>query len=77
MSAIPDFGDVELGSPSADASADAWAKAFKETTGRGVEEAAWETPEGITVPPLYTHEHLADLDFLETLPGLPPFLRGP
>ncbi|RBY91721.1 methylmalonyl-CoA mutase [Blastococcus sp. TBT05-19] len=77
MSAIPDFGDVELGTPSASTSADDWVKAFEETTGRGVEEAAWETPEGITVPPLYTHEHLADLDFLETLPGLPPFLRGP
>ncbi|MGY1721194.1 methylmalonyl-CoA mutase [Blastococcus sp. SYSU DS0552] len=77
MSAIPDFGDVELGTPSAGTSADDWAKAFEEATGRGVAEATWETPEGIAVPPLYTPADLGGLDFLETLPGLPPFLRGP
>src|SRR5918997_1857457 len=53
MSTIPDFGGVELGRPAAAASVDDWAKAFKEATGRGVEEAAWETPEGIAVPPLF------------------------
>ncbi|MBJ7451898.1 MAG: methylmalonyl-CoA mutase, partial [Blastococcus sp.] len=77
MTGIPDFGDVELGRPSASASAGEWAKAFEETTGRSVEEAAWETPEGIAVPPLFTPADLEGLDFLETLPGLPPFLRGP
>ena len=69
---IPDFGDLELGRPSASASADdmgraAWEKAFTEATGRGVEESAWETPEGIAVPPLYTPADLAGLDFLDTL----------
>ena len=54
MTAIPDFGNVELGRPAATASADDWAKAFNETTDRGVEEATWETPEGIAVPPLCT-----------------------
>ena len=77
MSAIPDFGSVELGRPAATASADDWAKAFKEATGRGVEEATWETPEGIAVPPLYTAADLAGVDFLETYPGIPPYLRGP
>jgi methylmalonyl-CoA mutase len=77
VSGIPDFSDVELGRPAADAAADDWAKAFEEATGRGVAEATWETPEGIAVPPLYTTADLEGLDFLETLPGLPPFLRGP
>ncbi|GAB3193890.1 methylmalonyl-CoA mutase [Geodermatophilus arenarius] len=77
MSGIPDFGGVELGRPAAHAGADDWAKAFEEATGRGVEEATWETPEGIAVPPLATPADLAGLDFLQTYPGLPPYLRGP
>jgi methylmalonyl-CoA mutase len=77
MSAIPDFGSVELRPPASTASADDWAKAFEETTGRGAEEAAWETPEGIAVPPLFTPADLDGLDFLQTLPGIKPYLRGP
>ncbi|SET78543.1 methylmalonyl-CoA mutase [Geodermatophilus poikilotrophus] len=77
MSAIPDFSGVDLGRPAAAASADDWAKRLKETTGRGVEEATWETPEGIAVPPLFTPADLRGLDFLQTYPGLPPYLRGP
>ncbi|HVV31152.1 MAG TPA: methylmalonyl-CoA mutase [Mycobacteriales bacterium] len=37
----------------------------------------WRTPEGIDVKPLYTGEDLDGLDFLDTYPGLAPFLRGP
>ncbi|MGH8999359.1 MAG: methylmalonyl-CoA mutase [Acidimicrobiia bacterium] len=37
----------------------------------------WETPEGITVPPLFGPDDLAGLDFLDTWPGLVPYLRGP
>ncbi len=37
----------------------------------------WLTPEGIAVKPAYGPDDLAGLDFLDTYPGLPPFLRGP
>jgi methylmalonyl-CoA mutase len=37
----------------------------------------WQTPEGIAVPSLYTADDLAGLDFLDTYPGIAPFLRGP
>jgi methylmalonyl-CoA mutase len=77
MSGIPDFGSVELGRPSAGAGADDWAKAFEKTTGRSAAEATWETPEGIAVPPLFTPADLAGLDFLDTYPGITPYLRGP
>src|SRR6059058_4598731 len=77
MSAIPDFGDLELGRPSSAATADDWAKAFKEATGRSVAEATWETPEGIAVPPLFNPADLDGLDFLGTYPGIAPYLRGP
>ncbi len=37
----------------------------------------WLTPEGIAVKPVYSEADLAGLDFLDTYPGKPPFLRGP
>ncbi|WP_029433333.1 methylmalonyl-CoA mutase [Blastococcus sp. URHD0036] len=77
MSTIPDFGSAELGRPAAHGSADDWAKRYEEATGRSVAEATWHTPEGIDVPPLFTPADLAGVDFLETYPGVPPFLRGP
>ena len=39
--------------------------------------STWETPEGIDVRPLYTAADLDGLDFLDTYPGIAPFLRGP
>jgi methylmalonyl-CoA mutase len=41
------------------------------------EAGAWMTPEGIPVKPVYGEQDLAGLDFLDTYPGLAPFLRGP
>jgi methylmalonyl-CoA mutase len=77
MSAIPDFGGLELGRPSATAGPEEWAAAYATATGRSVAEATWETPEGIAVPPLATPADLADVDFLDTYPGIAPYLRGP
>lgn len=37
----------------------------------------WATPEGIAVKPLHSEADLAGLDFLDSWPGLPPFVRGP
>ena len=37
----------------------------------------WQTAEGIGVKPLYTAADLQGLDFLDTFPGIAPFLRGP
>ncbi len=46
---------------------------------RGREPAAldWETPEGIQVKPLYTAADLEKLEFVDSLPGFPPYTRGP
>ena len=38
---------------------------------------SWTTPEGIAVRPAYGEQDVAGLDFLNTYPGRPPFLRGP
>src|SRR5271168_1274441 len=60
-----------------------WRKlAEGELRGKPVESLDWETPEGITVKPLYTEADLdeiaaAGFPFRESVPGEPPYLRGP
>ncbi|TVT48574.1 methylmalonyl-CoA mutase [Amycolatopsis rhizosphaerae] len=74
--AIPDFSDVELGIPDPAGQAD-WAEALHASTGKGADALEWETPEGIGIKPVYGAEDLSGLDFLNTYPGIAPFLRGP
>jgi len=38
---------------------------------------AWLTPEGIPVKPVYGPEDRDGLPFVDTLPGIAPYLRGP
>jgi methylmalonyl-CoA mutase len=66
MSKIPDFSKLPLPGVVADAVA---------APSEAIEP--WETPEGITVPAIYTSADLADLDFLDGKPGFAPYLRGP
>jgi methylmalonyl-CoA mutase len=73
---IPDFTDIELGTPEPPPP-DAWAEAVQARTGKGADALGWETPEGIDIKPVYTADDLGGLDFLDTYPGIAPFLRGP
>ncbi len=52
-------------------------RAKKELKDKPLESIIWETPEGIRINPLYTAEDLESLDYVNTLPGLPPYVRGP
>ncbi|MEU6244604.1 methylmalonyl-CoA mutase [Streptomyces sp. NPDC047024] len=72
---IPDFSGIELGTPAVDGGAEEWRAAVKGATGGA--EPVWETPEGIGVKALYTGRDLEGLDFLDTYPGMAPYLRGP
>ena len=57
---------------------DDWkALAEKELRGKPLDALNWQTPEGITVKPVYTAEDIADLPHMNTMPGLEPFTRGP
>ena len=51
--------------------------ATKETRGKYPDDLVWETPEGISVKPLYTAEDVAGLENQDSLPGFAPFKRGP
>jgi methylmalonyl-CoA mutase len=52
-------------------------KATKQLKGKSPDELTWNTPEGIDVKCLYTHEDLAGLEFTNTMPGTAPYIRGP
>jgi methylmalonyl-CoA mutase len=55
-----------------------WAAlAAKELGGAPAESLTWKTPEGIAVKPLYTAADLEGLEEAASLPGFPPYLRGP
>src|SRR6058998_2639081 len=51
--------------------------ARKERRGADPDGLVWHTPEGIDVKPLWTRADVEHLDFIDTLPGGFPFLRGP
>jgi methylmalonyl-CoA mutase len=51
--------------------------ATKELRGKPLESLDWQTPEGIGIKPLYTAQDLESMEHVNTLPGLPPYVRGP
>src|ERR1700678_4549064 len=63
MSRIPDFANI------------AFEQTAHATPAGGAEP--WLTPEGILVKPAYSEADLEGIDFLETWPGIAPYLRGP
>jgi len=62
MTRVPDFTAIDFADPSGAAPAAAH---------------VWLTPEGIPVKPVYSPDDVIGLDFLDGLPGIPPYLRGP
>jgi len=65
MTRIPSFAEAKFDAVSgADAAAP-------------VSANSWQTPEGIAVKPAYGAGDLAGLDFLDGMPGIAPYLRGP
>jgi methylmalonyl-CoA mutase len=63
-SGIPNFTAIEFATVAAPAAG-------------AVSLAPCLTPEGIAVKPAYGPADLDGLDFLDTYPGIAPFLRGP
>ncbi len=55
-----------------------WDKAAaKSAPGGAIDALNWQTPDGISVKPLYTADDTKDLPYTNTLPGFEPFIRGP
>ena len=53
------------------------AAAAKSLKGKSIDSLNWNTPEGLTVKPLYTAADVQGLPYANTLPGFEPFVRGP
>jgi methylmalonyl-CoA mutase len=51
--------------------------ATKELRGKPLESLDWLTPEGIAVKPMFTAQDIEGLEYVNTLPGLAPYMRGP
>jgi len=76
-SSIPNFANVELDDDVQTVDLERWSIDVAQETGEPVEELTWSTPEGIDVRPLYSHADRANLGFVDSLPGIAPFVRGP
>ena len=63
MSAVPDYSRVDLGPAGAAAPR--------------TDDVVWTTPESIDLSARYDAADTEGLDFLETYPGIAPYLRGP
>ncbi|HOE97039.1 MAG TPA: methylmalonyl-CoA mutase [Candidatus Sumerlaeota bacterium] len=77
MSPLPDFTKVELSEPTGGGDLARWQREAEQLAGRRLEDVTWTTPEQIDVKPLYTSSDLDGVTHLDTMPGFPPFLRGP
>ncbi len=72
MTQIPNFADVPLRETTNHQSTlSDWKHLVTE------EPPLWQTPEQIPLRPLYTAADLEGVDHLDTMPGMPPFVRGP
>jgi methylmalonyl-CoA mutase len=81
MTAFPDFTQVPLqpgNLPPHDGNGyAAWAERFRHETGTSPDDFVWQTPEQLPVKPLYASKDIEGLDHLDTMSGLPPYVRGP
>src|SRR3982751_1468235 len=67
MSRIPDFAKIDF----------AKVDFAPRLPAAGASSEPWLTPEGIPVKPAYGPDDVKGLDFLDTYPGIAPYLRGP
>ncbi|MFW6050136.1 MAG: methylmalonyl-CoA mutase [Myxococcota bacterium] len=75
---LPDLSSIEFDAEQTEPATAPSRQRWMERAGNGsLADRVWHTPEGIDVMPLYSAEDLEPVGHLETVPGLPPYLRGP
>ena len=72
----PDFTKINLSdAPQVDEAA--WKKEFEKKAAADYDSFIERTMEHVPVKPLYSHDEYAQMNHLDFVSGLPPFLRGP
>ena len=77
MNTFPDFTKIAFDATPERATFENWRARFEAETGRPLDQCVQQTLEGIAIRPLYTAADLADCGLLDTMPGFPPYVRGP
>jgi methylmalonyl-CoA mutase len=77
MTTKPDFATIPFESKAASVTYEDWSRQLEAETGHAPEEWARKTLEKIDLKPLYGPADAARCEGLDTMPGLPPYRRGP
>jgi len=77
MNTFPDFSKIAFDATPAKHSFAEWQKQFEAETGRSLADSIEHTLEQIDLQPLYRAEDLRDCEYLDSVPGIAPFVRGP
>ncbi|WNZ64315.1 methylmalonyl-CoA mutase [Myxococcus sp. MxC21-1] len=74
---VPDFSGIDFDAPETYSAAPTRDQQLRQAGEATRNAERWDTPEGIPVKPVYTREDMEGVEHLGSLPGLPPFVRGP
>jgi methylmalonyl-CoA mutase len=77
MKTFPDFTQIAFDPTPASVTFEDWRDRFKTETGQTLDQCVHQTLEGIEVRPLYTADDLAGCEYLDSMPGFAPYVRGP
>ncbi|MCC7377292.1 MAG: methylmalonyl-CoA mutase [Verrucomicrobiales bacterium] len=77
MKAFPDFTTIAFDAAASGAGRKEWQSELERAAGRSLDQMAEPTLEQIPIRPLYTATDCQGCETLESMPGLPPFVRGP
>lgn len=73
----PDFQNIELFDDETVMTEDKWKERAEKGGQQNVDNLLFDTNEQIKTKPLYTHQDIEGVPYLDAKPGMPPYTRGP
>ena len=77
MSKRLDFTQISYQSERSQVDSEQWKKQVETTIDGSFDDLLFTTNEQIKVKPVYSKEDIVDNDYMDYMPGIPPYLRGP